>query len=102
MRPNFRVEQAALSADAWIDDHDMDRFRRKVRNRFGQEERAMPDVLRRDGVGQIDQLSGWLKAQDDAFQRRRVGTTDPEVRCQGDERSGYGFKGRRESGSRAR
>ena len=45
LRADVGVDDAAVAADARIDDGDVDRFRRKPAGRFGQDDRPGANIL---------------------------------------------------------
>ena len=70
---NCDAEGQSDSADARIDDHDMNCFWREPGDRFTQIVSRMGDILRRYFVREIDQIYLRTSGEDDAFHSSDIG-----------------------------
>lgn len=75
-------ERAASAADAWIDDHDVDRARRKETMRLSKYECCLKKVLRVHAMANIDDLNLGIYAEYRTFDGANVAVVQTKIGCQ--------------------
>jgi hypothetical protein len=78
-------DRTAGAANPRIDDREVYRAAREEPPGRLEEERGPPDVLRRHGMGQIDEASPGVDGEKDAFDGADIDVLEPEVGEEGDD-----------------
>src|SRR4051794_23304140 len=80
------VSDTPFAPDARIHNCDVDGTGRKPGCRFGQHDRAGPDVMRRDGVRQINNCRPWINRKNHTLHCGYISAADTKVGRERDNR----------------